>query len=106
MSRVFILQCLCPARHCIAAIAYEGDQHETTCATLKEFLAEMIAGGQLHPWCGLCGSPASSWFYEKGETAFESLQEAAPTLIACSEAQEEARKRLRQSGLAYDVRRN
>lgn len=56
---VWIMQCLCPQRHCIVASCdmadSEAEAREKLDAPTREAVAELIAGG-IDPWCGLCGT--------------------------------------------------
>lgn len=75
MSRVRIVQLLCPARHCIVASAYESPDG----AELPEYTAKLkavytrVAAEQS---CGICGSAELS--YEDRATIFATLAEARP----------------------------
>jgi hypothetical protein len=80
-----IVQCLCPLRHAIMALAYETDSgipaalHAAVMeAALKNVLDAGIEAHMLNPWCGLCGS--REWHYEDGATRFRTLEEAEPEL--------------------------
>lgn len=81
MAKVHITQCLCPNRHCIAALAWEeSDQTsaESSQASLKNAIDEAIEQKSLNPWCGLCNS--TEFHYEDALTPFQSWQEAVPLL--------------------------
>jgi len=86
-TRIRIVQCLCPSRHCIAAIAYDPADRddEAAIAGLRDMLGESIASGVLNPWCALCLS--RQWHYEVGVTRFHSLEEARPHLMTAQAEQ-------------------
>jgi hypothetical protein len=98
---VRIVQCLCPARHCIVAIAYEPGKStapDPDSADLRTLLTTENASGHLRrrvelllalkamdPFCGICG--AREWTYEDRPTGFETLAEAMPHLEQSETAQ-------------------
>lgn len=91
MTRVWIAQCLCPARHCILAAAGEADTDEEARALIKPLrgsVAMFIDSRAINPWCGLCKAPADSWTYEVGRTAWASIAEATPALAASAADQQ------------------
>jgi thiol-disulfide isomerase/thioredoxin len=81
---VWITQCLCPSRHCIAATAGEvntAEEAERIVATsLREALDEMLTTKMLNPWCGLCHALQATWRFETRRTAFRTMDEATPVL--------------------------
>lgn len=81
---IHIIQCLCPERHAILAVAY--DDAATTGAEALQMFQSMVLvavdGGGLNPWCGICQS--REWFYEDGVTRFRTLAEAKPFLEQCA----------------------
>jgi hypothetical protein len=87
--KVWICQCLCPQRHCIAATAAEAEDRDeaerTVEATLREEL-DRFPG--LNPWCGLCRAPRDSWVFELAPTVWSSMAEAEPALRAAEVAQQ------------------
>jgi DNA-directed RNA polymerase subunit M/transcription elongation factor TFIIS len=77
---IHLVRCLCPARHCLYALAYDAEV-----LTDREAIGQARAqwraateSGQLDPWCGLCGSREIG--YESGATRFRTLAEALPEL--------------------------
>jgi hypothetical protein len=84
MSRVWICQCLCPARHCILAnvgVADDTEEAEEAVAVpLREAVALGLQSKVLNPWCGLCNARADSWKFEISLTRFRSIEEAMPAL--------------------------
>jgi hypothetical protein len=80
---VWIMQVLCPERHCIAASCAladtEADAREKLDASTRQTMAELIAG-DFNPWCGLCGAKQETWRYELGRTRFGTIAEAQPAL--------------------------
>ena len=75
------MQCLCPSRHCLLAIAYEegGDlTPESASKGLKALVEINCQQGLMNPWCGICGSRDLK--YEDGVTRYQSIEEAKPHL--------------------------
>jgi len=83
-TRVWICQCLCPARHTIMATAGEAtddrDAEEEIAKPLRVRIGLLLASGEINPWCGLCNALAKTWRYELGPTLFRSMDEATPVL--------------------------
>lgn len=82
-KRVWLVQCLCPARHCIVATAGEATGQEEADflrEKLREVVKDATALGHITAWCALCSATEDTWHYETGETAFLSLADARPTL--------------------------
>jgi hypothetical protein len=82
-TRVWIAQCLCPARHAIMATAGEADSEQAASAiekALREAVAVMLESGEVNPWCGLCRAGVETWRYEVGRTRFATMAEATPAL--------------------------
>lgn len=84
---VHIVQTLCPARHCILALAYESDIEEaqpgadTANARMVEGAVDsMIRRRHINPWCGLCKAPRETWTTEDRKTKFATMAEARPEL--------------------------
>lgn len=77
-----ICQCLCPARHCILAIAYQEGAafDDSPPVDLKHLIAFKTAYGLMNPWCGICRAREPLWTYEDNPTRFESMEEALPEL--------------------------
>lgn len=92
---LWLVQCLCPSRHAIAASVYDRtvttpEEHEALVT------AEMIRSG-LAPVCALCGSLVLR--YEHGKLPYATLEEAMAAVVASCEAQMQSRAlidRLRQ----------
>jgi hypothetical protein len=97
-ARIRIVQCLCPKRHAIMAIAYTPA--DITDADVTEALTSqirsMVQHGVLDPWCGICGS--TTWHVEVGQTAFATMEEATPHLKALEAENLRARNFLRAQG--------
>ena len=93
---VYLIQCLCPQRHCIAAIAYEADEpSEEYLVVFKTTVAQSIAGGNVDPWCGICKS--RDWHCETGKTPYRTMEEAREPLAALAAEQAQAREFFKQS---------
>jgi len=73
---IWIVQLLCPARHCVIAAAFdpEVDSDEETTRKLEEWREKL----GLNPWCGICGSTRLR--YESHRTKFQTMEEALPSL--------------------------
>jgi hypothetical protein len=80
--RVWIVQCLCPSRHAILALAVEVKVGITSPQKAIEDLRDMATGlirhGEINPWCGICHS--REWTYEAAPTRFATIEEAKPHL--------------------------
>jgi hypothetical protein len=80
--RVHLVQCLCPARHCIMAGA--GEEPPGTAAGavdgLKAGIEEAIAAGGMNPWCELCRAPRDQWSFEVATIENRKLAELLPAL--------------------------
>jgi hypothetical protein len=88
-TRVWIVQILCPKRHCILATPLElpadADPWAVGAAAgnlLFTQLEEMIQKGTIHPWCGLCDAKRETFTAETGRTRFRTMEEAMPLLKA------------------------
>jgi hypothetical protein len=99
-----IVQCLCPARHAILAVAYDpadipehfnGDPDGPR-AGLKALVEEGITAEAINPWCGICGS--REFNYEDAPTKFQTLEEARPALASLEALQKLARSIIGQPG--------
>jgi uncharacterized protein involved in exopolysaccharide biosynthesis len=86
MTRVYIVQCLCPLRHCILAsptvlpAQAAKSQLETAKEPLKNLIRQAIGSRLINPWCEICAAPEETWKYEIGRTQWETLEEALPAL--------------------------
>ena len=84
MTRVWIAQCLCPARHCIMAGVGEAETRreaeDDIAKPLRETVAEALNKGIANPRCGICKAPADTWIYDLSRTPFRSMKEAEPHL--------------------------
>lgn len=77
MSKVYLVQLLCPERHCVLAAAFE--EGENTPDKVIAEMKEQMKQNNINPWCGLCGSPKLT--FETAPTKYDSLQAAAPVLF-------------------------
>ena len=79
---VWIVQCLCPDRHCILAAADVADGADAAegqiAEPFRDTVRAMLRDGAINPWCGLCRAPAFSWRYECRRTKFATMAEAQP----------------------------
>jgi hypothetical protein len=51
---IYIVQLLCPQRHCIVGLAFKDD--ELTFEAAKKVLKAELVELKVNPWCGICGS--------------------------------------------------
>jgi hypothetical protein len=91
MRRVWIAQCLCPARHAIAATAGEAaSEAEAVGAVERPLRIEveaMLRAGTIDPWCDICRAPRALWAFELGRTKFTTMAEARPALERSADEQ-------------------
>ncbi len=98
MSKVRIVQVLCPSRHCIVASAYESPDGEPICEvtdSLRARVESMLATNAMDPWCGICKS--RSWSYDDQATAYSTMEEALPQLQKAADQQAITRAYFRAS---------
>jgi hypothetical protein len=93
MSKVRIVQLLCPARHCIIGAAYlspdgaENPEHKQSLRTQFDLLVKWAG---FDPWCGLCKS--RDFHLEDAPTGFATMEEAEPHIREEARRQAETRK--------------
>jgi hypothetical protein len=77
---IHIIQCLCPDRHCIFALAYDPADLSSPEAMqgFKEMVQAALDKKLANPWCGMCGS--TLWSYEDAVTKFATIEEARPAM--------------------------
>jgi len=92
---IHLAQCLCPARHCIVAAAYDPATRTLGVEGLRAEVARIVDLGNADPWCGLCGAKRDSWTYEDGVTRWKTIEEARPFLEELEAAQQRAALALR-----------
>ncbi len=99
---VYLVQLLCPARHAIAAAAYEESARtfEQVCQEIREELASL----HVNPWCGICGS--RDLRFEEARTPYQTMAEAARPLLEAQIQNMFTRSALDAAGLTHDKRRN
>ena len=101
MTRVYIVQHLCPKRHCILASAFECEplQKEARAKqaidSLKEMWRKAEAEQLLNPWCDICHAPLAECRYEVALTKYRTLEEAKPHLQQIEKEQLETNARIR-----------
>ena len=99
-AKVHLVQCLCPQRHCIVALAFQpgdaakGAVGEDVTLTvdnagpyLLSVVKQMVAVHAIDPFCGICKAPIEQFHCEVGVTRFLTMKEAEPALRAGQEAQ-------------------
>lgn len=80
--RVHLVQCLCPARHCIMASAGQeppGTAAESL-AIVKEAIEAAIAAKKINPYCAICRAPREHWNFEVATIPGRTLEELRPAL--------------------------
>jgi hypothetical protein len=89
---IHIIQCLCPARHCIVGLAYDSTEFflDDVMAAFKRRVATAIQIGMINPWCGICLSRV--WHYEDSATKYATLEDAAQHLARLQESNALARR--------------
>lgn len=102
MSKVRIVQYLCPQRHCILAAASDDTTDAELIHALQQKALQLIAEKQFNPICGICGARQDRWVFEVGVTKFDSLEEAMPHLEQCQLQQMLSRIIMDELGLTHD----
>jgi hypothetical protein len=81
---VWIAQCLCPARHAIAASFAEATGLASAEREVRRPLCLAVAlalqAGDINPWCGLCGATSATWQYELARSRFATMADAEPEM--------------------------
>lgn len=77
---IYVIQCLCPNRHAIFAVAYDPKDiaHDVVMAGFQAQIEGWIADKTINPWCGICESRV--WTYEQRRTKYDTIEEAKPEL--------------------------
>jgi hypothetical protein len=97
MSKVRIVQMLCPSRHCIVATFYEspdGEPIPEIADRLRVQFAEWVTAGA-NPWCGLCNS--RNLHVEDAASKWATIAEAKPFIEQCSLDQARTREYFKAS---------
>lgn len=91
-----IMQCLCPDRHCILAVAFDEQVTSTSEAErrLWEMIEDLVSSRILKRDCAICRRERPLHL-ETGTTKFKSLAEAEPILRQLARRQEMTREFLR-----------
>jgi hypothetical protein len=98
MSKIRIVQVLCPLRHCIIGVYYEsrdGEPNTTYLAGLQRLVDEAISKNQINPWCGICFAGCVKWKYEDAATIFKTMDEAHGPMAMMEVEQHKAAKLLK-----------
>ena len=79
---IHIAQLICPKRHPIMAIAYDGNSHDFTWAVgeIQTAFTEAVRQGLFESSCRLCGSKVLH--IEVATTRFTSIKQAEPHIAA------------------------
>jgi len=80
--RVHLVQCLCPARHCLMASAAQeppGSKDEAL-EIVKATIEAAIASKRINPWCGICKAPREQWTFEVATLPGRTLDELLPEI--------------------------
>jgi len=84
---IWITQWLCPQRHCSIGLAW--DDTVTSAQAIESRGEEIYKSGFIDRYCLLCSGQLQ---VEHGRTAFRTMEEALPSLIAHQQANENARR--------------
>lgn len=86
---IHIIQCLCPHRHCIMAIAYDSETIAPADAMLGLMVTveSAVEVKEINPWCHICQS--RDWHYEDAPTRFKTIDEAEPVLKLMEQMQKD-----------------
>ena len=78
---IHLIQCLCPNRHAIFAVAYDPDElaDDVALAVFQQGVEDWIRRGQINPWCGICHS--RELHYEVAQTKWKTMAEAEPEML-------------------------
>ena len=79
-DHVVIVQCLCPNRHCIRALAGEGVRAAELSDRLTEAVRVWLIQTGVAAGCPQCGAPVETWKNEVGVSRFKTVAESAPEL--------------------------
>jgi hypothetical protein len=120
-----LVQCLCPGRHAILALAFEDDS--VTDDDALDMLQKTIAMAldpaaadpallrtardrglpeKIDPFCGICGAAPASWRYEVSALREKRWVRAIAELKAVEADQKQTAAILKRIGLGYSGRRN
>ena len=77
---IYIIQCLCPNRHAIVAIAYDPADisHDVALRGFRAQVEQLIEKQVMNPWCGICQS--RDWTYEQRRSKYRTMEEAKPEI--------------------------
>lgn len=80
-KRVYVVQCLCPERHCVLAVAMEGatEQEEAILTASTKEIEGAFSSGMFRRECGICH--AKELRFELMRTPFKTMEEARPALM-------------------------
>lgn len=95
---VHIVQLLCPARHCIIALAYEEEQSDLE--QCKVSMVTIMWRMKIAHHCGICGS--GDLKFEERRTPFPTMAAAGPALYQTEMENMATRAALDAAGATYD----
>lgn len=89
---IYIIQCLCPQRHAIMAVAYDPEElpHDVAMATFQQQIEEWVSKQVIDPWCGICHS--REWRYERAKSKYKTMDEAGAELSKMETANRASRR--------------
>lgn len=96
---IYLVQLLCPARHCIIAAAYDSERGGSFDDTVRLMEARLEQLGA-HPWCCICG--AEHLTFEQAKAKFPDMATALPILRAAEASNLATRQRLAAEGNSFD----
>lgn len=100
MAKIHIMRLLCPRGHCIAGLAYDPDK--TLPARARNLIEAGLGITDFTAFCAACGS--AGLHYETEATGFDTIKEAAPSIVA--EAERYARERTAYANRRRAARNN
>jgi hypothetical protein len=86
---IYLIQYLCPNRHCIIAACYDDATGETQ-QHIQGLLLDRLRELRANPWCEICRQGV--FHFERRETKFQSIAQALP-LLKLAEADNLATRR-------------
>jgi hypothetical protein len=98
-----LVQCLCPSRHCILALAFRDIPDDTAVELLQSQVSAALGSTGFNPYCGLCGASADKWIYEVGVLKEKDWVKAVTQLVAGELAQRRTAALLKSAGLPAPI---
>jgi hypothetical protein len=76
LDRIWIVQCLCPGRHCIMALIFDRRSMgpEQAVEHLRREVDGRLESREINPWCSICWS--EDRHFEAAPTKYHTMAEA------------------------------